>query len=66
MPVLININTNQEIKLSNNKGFSNTSAQRYSLALYELSSESNSLDNIEQNSLAILILSTQVQTLIAS
>jgi F-type H+-transporting ATPase subunit delta len=42
--------------LSKNKGFSNTSAQRYSLALYELSSESNSLDNIEQNSLAILNL----------
>src|SRR5210317_1869863 len=44
------------MKLSKNKGFSNTSAQRYSLALYELSSESNSLDNIEQNSLAILNL----------
>ncbi|MDA9205698.1 ATP synthase F1 subunit delta [bacterium] len=42
--------------MSKNKGFSNTSAQRYSLALYELSSESNSLDNIEQNSLAILNL----------
>ena len=50
------INTNQEIKLSKNKGFSNTSAQRYSLALYELSSEANSLVDIEKHSSAILNL----------
>ena len=42
--------------MSKNKGFSNTSAQRYSLALYELSSESNSLKVLEQHSLAILKL----------
>jgi len=42
--------------LSKNKGFSNTSAQRYSLALYELSYEENSLETIENNSLAILKL----------
>ena len=42
--------------MSKNKGFSNTSAQRYSLALYELSTEANSLDNIEQHSVAILKL----------
>ena len=42
--------------MSKNKGFSNTSAQRYSLALYELSTEANSLDNIEQHSAAILKL----------
>ena len=42
--------------MSKNKGFSNTSAQRYSLALYELSTEANSLDNIERHSAAILKL----------
>ena len=42
--------------MSKNKGFSNTSAERYSLALYELSNESNSLDLIEQHSFAILNL----------
>ncbi len=42
--------------MSKNKEFSNTSAQRYSLALYELSSESNSLDEVKQHSLAILSL----------
>ena len=42
--------------MSKNKGFSNTSAQRYSLALYELSTEANSLDNIEQHSIAVLNL----------
>ena len=50
------INTNQEIQLSKNKGFSNTSAQRYSLALYELSSEANSLVDIEKHSSTILNL----------
>ena len=42
--------------MSKNKGFSNTSAERYSLALYELSKESNLLDVVEQHSLAIINL----------
>ena len=42
--------------MSKNKGFSNTSTQRYSLALYELSSEANSLIDIEKHSSAILNL----------
>ena len=43
-------------KLSKNKGFSDTSANRYSLALFELASESNSLSKIEENSHALLKL----------
>ena len=42
--------------MSNNKGFSNTSANRYSLALYELAEESNLLSQIEVNSVSILNL----------
>jgi len=42
--------------LSKNKGFSDTSANRYSLALYELASESNTLSKIEENSHAFLKL----------
>ena len=42
--------------MSKNKEFSDTSANRYSLALYELASESNSLLKIEENSQAILKL----------
>ena len=42
--------------MSKNKRFSDTSANRYSLALYELASESNSLTKIEENSQAILKL----------
>ena len=42
--------------MSKNKGFSNTSAQRYSLALYELSSEANSLNVVELHSSALLKL----------
>ena len=42
--------------MSKNKGFSNTSAQRYSLALYELSNEANSLEVVEQHTTAILNL----------
>ena len=42
--------------MSKNKGFSNTSAKRYSLALYELASESNSISKIEENSDAFLKL----------
>jgi len=42
--------------LSKNKGFSITSADRYSLALYELASENNVLSQIEDQSLSILDL----------
>ncbi len=42
--------------MSKNKGFSDTSANRYSLALYELASESNCLTKIEENSHALLEL----------
>ena len=42
--------------MSKNKGFSDTSANRYSLALYELAKESNSLTKIEKNSNALLKL----------
>jgi F-type H+-transporting ATPase subunit delta len=42
--------------LSKNKGFSITSAERYSLALYELASESSSLSQIEDQSSSILNL----------
>ena len=42
--------------MSKNKGFSDTSASRYSLALYELAHESNLLTQIEENSTALLNL----------
>ena len=42
--------------MSKYKGFSDTSANRYSLALYELANESNSLAKIEINSHALLKL----------
>ena len=42
--------------MSKYKGFSDTSANRYSLALYELANESNSLSKIEENSHALLKL----------
>ena len=42
--------------MSKNNGFSDTSANRYSLALYELASESNSLSKVEENSHALLKL----------
>ena len=42
--------------MSKDKDFSNTSANRYSLALYELSEESNLLSQIEMNSAKILNL----------
>ena len=49
------------VQLSKNKGFSGTSANRYSLALYELASESNLLVKVEQNSLAFLnLISTNI------
>ena len=40
--------------MSKNKGFSITSADRYSLALYELASENNVLSRVEDQSLSIL------------
>ena len=42
--------------MSKNKRFSSTSANRYSLALYELSDEENLLAQIEENSSALLTL----------
>ncbi len=42
--------------MSKNKGFSDTSANRYSLALFELASESNSVSQIEGNSVSLLNL----------
>ena len=42
--------------MSKNKGFSITSAERYSLALYELASENNVLSQVEDQSLSILKL----------
>jgi F-type H+-transporting ATPase subunit delta len=42
--------------LSKNKGFSETSADRYSLALYELAIEANMLSEIEDHSSAIIDL----------
>ena len=42
--------------MSKNKRFSNTSANRYSLALYELASEANLLIQVEENTSAFLTL----------
>ena len=42
--------------MSKNKVFSDTSANRYSLALYELAAESNLINKIEENSNSLLIL----------
>ena len=42
--------------MSKNQGFSDISAQRYSLALYELSTEANSLDIVEKHVLLIIKL----------
>ena len=46
-------------KLSKNTGFSITSAERYSLALFELSDENNLLAQIENQSLSVLSLINQ-------
>ena len=51
-----NLQLNRGTKLSKNKGFSITSANRYSLALYELASENNILSQVEVQSLSILNL----------
>ena len=42
--------------MSKSKGFSDTSASRYSLALYELASETNILNEVEDHSISILQL----------
>ena len=42
--------------MSKNKGFSGTSANRYSSALYELAEESSVLSQIEKNAISILNL----------
>ena len=42
--------------MSKNKGFSNTSANSYSLALYELAEENNVLDEVENHSSSIIRL----------
>ena len=53
-----NLQDNRGSKLSKNKGFSITSAERYSLALYELASENNVLTQLENQSSSILDLIT--------
>ena len=53
---LNNLQHNWGNKLSKNKGFSLTSAERYSLALYELASENNILSQVEDQSTSILNL----------
>ena len=42
--------------MSKNKGFSDTSAGRYSLTLYELAVEANVLNNVEDHSTSIIDL----------
>ena len=56
---LINLRQHIGIKLSKNTGFSITSAERYSLALFELSEENNLLSQIEDQSLSMLNLINQ-------
>ena len=51
-----NLQHNKGNKLTKNKGFSITSAGRYSLALYELASENNVLSQIEDQSSSLLSL----------
>ena len=53
---LNNLQHNRGNKLSKNKGFSITSADRYSLALYELASENSILSQVEDQSTSILNL----------
>ena len=42
--------------MSKNKGFSETSASRYSLALFELAKENNLLNEVEDHCFAIVNL----------
>ena len=57
--LLINLQQYIGIKLSKNTGFSITSANRYSLALFELAEENNLLSQIEDQSLSMLNLINQ-------
>ena len=59
--ILNNLQHFRGIKLSKDTGFSITSAERYSLALYELSTESNLTSQIEEQSLSVLKLLEQSQ-----
>ncbi len=61
MPDLKKFQKTRGIKLSKNTGFSITSAERYSLALFELSEENNILGKVEDQSLIILNLINQSQ-----
>ena len=54
-----NLQNNKGNKLSKDKRFSITSAERYSLALFELSEENNLLSQIEDQSSSILNLINQ-------
>ena len=54
--ILINLQHYIGTKLTKNSGFSITSAERYSLALFELSEENNSLSHIEDQALSMLNL----------
>ena len=56
---LNNLQHNRGNKLSKDSGFSITSAERYSLALFELSEENNLLSQIEDQSSSILNLIEQ-------
>ena len=56
---LINLQHYIGIKLTKNIGFSITSTERYSLALFELSEESNLLSQIEEQALFLLNLINQ-------
>ena len=49
-------NINRGTKLSKSKGFSITSTERYSLALYELASENNVISQVEDQSSSMLNL----------
>ena len=51
-----NLQQNKGTKLSKNKGFSITSTERYSLALYELASENNVISQVEDQSSSMLNL----------
>ena len=56
---LINLQYYIGIKLTKNRGFSITSAERYSLALFELSEENNLLNQIEDQASSMLNLINQ-------
>ena len=56
---LINLQHYIGVKLTKNTGFSITSAERYSLALFELSEENNLLNQIEDQALSLINLINQ-------